>query len=217
MLNIVTIVGKEAEKVFRNLRNKYGREKRKWKAANKSGAGAKDVNIPKILKLLNWLEPYFVERDTSTNFEPTQSVELDERDEEEEINDDLNNRSVCSEDSFMSAIVTKPNEASQQKNNVKKISSATPNAPRKSVVTGRPAFKKHKKEETDMDDELMSTLKARLEAKKDENQLYADLLAAKLRKLTKLNKLRADTSFKTKKLHNKINQFMILIKLSSRV
>ena len=42
-----------------------------------------------------------------------------------------------------------------------------------------------------MDAELMSTLKARLEAKKVENQLYADLLAAKLRKLTKLNKLRA--------------------------
>ena len=102
------------------MRNKYGREKRKWKAANKSGAGAKDVNVPKILKLLNWLEPYFVERDTSTNFEPTQSVELDEGDEEEEINDDFDNRSVGSEDSFMSAIVTKPNEASQQKNNVKK-------------------------------------------------------------------------------------------------
>ena len=91
----------------------------------------------------------------------------------------------------MSAIVTKPNDASQQKNNVKKISSATPNAPRKSVVTGRPAFKKHKKEETDMDAELMSTLKERLEAKKDEDQLYADLLAAKLKKLTKLNKVRA--------------------------
>ena len=29
-----------------------------------------------------------------------------------------------------------------------------------------------------MDAELMSTLKARLEAKKDEDQLYADLLAA---------------------------------------
>ena len=143
------------------------------------------------MKLLNWFKPYFVERDTSTNFQPTQSVELDEGDEEEEINDGLDNRSVASEDSFMSSIATKPNDASRQKNNVKKISSATPNAPRKSVVTGRPAFKKHKKEETDMDAELMSTLKERLEAKKDENQLYADLLAAKLRKLTKLNKVRA--------------------------
>ena len=74
---------------------------------------------------------------------------------------------------------------------MKKISPATPNAPRKLVVTGRLAFKKHEKEETDMDAELMSTLKARLEAKKDEDQLYADLIAAKLRKLTTLNKLRA--------------------------
>ena len=105
------------------MRNKYEREKRKWKAANKSRAGAEDVNVPKILKLLNWLEPYFVERDTSTNFELTQSVELDEGDEEEEINDDFNNRYVGS---FMSAIVTKPNEASQQKNNVKQQQHLTP-------------------------------------------------------------------------------------------
>ena len=42
-----------------------------------------------------------------------------------------------------------------------------------------------------MDAEFMPTLKARLEAKKDEDQLYTDLLAAKLRKLAKLNKLRA--------------------------
>ena len=93
MLNIVTIVGKEAEKVFRNLRNKYGRE--------------------------------------------------------------------------MSAIFSKPNEASQQKNNVKKISSVTLNSPRKSVVTGRPAG--------DMNPELMSRLEAQLAAKMDEDQLYADL------------------------------------------
>ena len=46
------------------------------------------------------------------------------------------------------------------------------------MVTGRLAFKKHKKEETDMDAELMSTLKTRLEAQKDEDQLHADLLAA---------------------------------------
>ena len=141
------------------MRNKYAREKRKWKAASKSGAGTKDVNVPKILKLLNWLESSLVERDTSTNFQPTHSVELDEGDEEKEINDNLNNHSVGSEDSFMSAIVTKPKEASQQKSNVKQISSATSNAPRKSVVIGRPAFKKHKKEETNMDAELMSTLK----------------------------------------------------------
>ena len=59
------------------------------------------------------------------------------------------------------------------------------------MVTGRPAFKKLKKEDTDMDAELMTTLKARVEAKKYEDQLYADLLAAKLRELTKLNRLKA--------------------------
>ena len=94
------------------------------------------------------------------------------------------------------------------------------------MVTERPVFEKHKKEETDMDDELMSTLKARLEAKKDEDQLHADLLAAKLRKLTKLNKLRAkheidNLMFKyelqDEEIAHQNNQFMILIKLSSRV
>ena len=74
----------------------------------------------KGFETFKWLGTYFTERDTSTNFEPTKSVELDEGNEEEEINDDFDNRSVGSEDSFMSAIVTKPNEASQQKNNVKK-------------------------------------------------------------------------------------------------
>ena len=91
-------------------------------------------NVPKILKLLNWLESYFVERDTSTNFEnnnnnnitfilmkevlqshTSRSVELHEGDDDEEINDDFDNCSVGSEDSFMSVIVTKPNESSQQK------------------------------------------------------------------------------------------------------
>ena len=34
-------------------------------------------------------------------------------------------------------------------------------------------------------------MKARIEPKNDDDQLYTDLLAAELRKLTKLNKIRA--------------------------
>jgi len=59
-----------------------------------------------------------------------------------------------------------------------------------SAVTGRPPFKKRKKKEPDMDAELMSKLKEILGTKKDEAQLYGDFLAEKLRKLTKLNKIR---------------------------
>jgi len=41
-----------------------------------------------------------------------------------------------------------------------------------------------------MDAELMSKLKEILGTKKDEAQLYGDFLAEKLRKLTKLNKIK---------------------------
>lgn len=184
------------------MRNKYGREKRKWKVANKSGAGAgagakdDDVHAQKILKILNWLDPYFVDGDTSTNFESFQSIELDNEDDDED-NDDFDNHSIDSEDLNMSTIVT--NESSTvelnttlQKNKGKKTSSTTPNDPsRKSAVTGRLPFKRHKKEEPDMDADLMLKLKEKLGTKKDEDQLYGKLLAAKLRKLTKLSKLKA--------------------------
>ena len=45
--------------------------------------------------------------------------------------------------------------------------------------------------EPDPDAEIMAKLKERLGSKKDEDQLYGDLLATKLRKLSKLSKIKA--------------------------
>ena len=44
----VFILGTIAEKSFRNLRIKYGREKRQLKVTNRSGAGAGEVKRPYI-------------------------------------------------------------------------------------------------------------------------------------------------------------------------
>jgi len=73
-------VGKAAENAFRNLRNKFGRERRKLKAVMKSGAGTNEVKVQlsAIFPYLAWLEPYFVERETGSNFEPEAPPHEDE-------------------------------------------------------------------------------------------------------------------------------------------
>ena len=45
----IFILGTIAEKSFRNLRNEYGREKRKWKVTNRSDVGAGEIKRPYIL------------------------------------------------------------------------------------------------------------------------------------------------------------------------
>ena len=80
------------------MRNRYGREKRKLKKANKSGAGAKDVNVrlSEIFPYLSWLEPYFVERQTGANFQSQTHLE----DEQEEEQDGDDNISIASSDVY---------------------------------------------------------------------------------------------------------------------
>ena len=58
---VIFVLSTIAEKSFRNLRNKYGWEKRKWKAKNRSGAGAGEVKRLYILDSLSWLEQCFIE------------------------------------------------------------------------------------------------------------------------------------------------------------
>ena len=48
----IFILGTIAVKSFRNLQNKYGIEKRKWKVTNRSGAGAGEVKRLHILDSL---------------------------------------------------------------------------------------------------------------------------------------------------------------------
>ena len=78
------------------MRNRYGREKRKLKEADKSGAGAKDANVTlsEIFPYQSWLEPYFVERQTGANFQS--QTHLEDKQEEEQNGDD--NISIASSD-----------------------------------------------------------------------------------------------------------------------
>ena len=66
--------------------------------ANKSGAGAKDVNVrlSEIFPYLSWFEPYFVEHQTGTNFQS--QMHLEDQQEEEQDGDD--NISIASSDVY---------------------------------------------------------------------------------------------------------------------
>ena len=79
----IFILGTIAEKSFRNLQNKYGREKRKWKVTNRSGAGAGEVKRPYIIDSLGWLEPYFIDRETASNWETNRDETLVQQDDGE--------------------------------------------------------------------------------------------------------------------------------------
>ena len=65
----IFILGTIAEKSFRNLW-------RKWKVTNRSGAEVGDVKRPHILDSLGWLEPYFIERETASNWETNRDETL---------------------------------------------------------------------------------------------------------------------------------------------
>ena len=68
------------------------------KEANKSGAGTKDVNVrlSEVFPYLSWLEPYFVEGQTGTNFQSQTHLE-DEQEEEQDGNDNI---SIASSDVY---------------------------------------------------------------------------------------------------------------------
>ena len=87
--NDAFFIGNAAEATFRNLRNKYGRERRKLKTASRSGAGASDVNVElsEMFPFLGWLGPYFLDRDTATNFEVATQQNDNIQEDEEDIND----------------------------------------------------------------------------------------------------------------------------------
>ena len=86
------------------------------KALSKSGAGANDVHIhlSEMFPYLSWLEPHFVDRLTSSNFqtsvEQMEADEFDEEDEEKEEEEGGDNRgyddsiSVSSEVSSVSQV-----------------------------------------------------------------------------------------------------------------
>ena len=70
--SIVIFLGKEAETAFRNLRNRYSRDKRKIKNAKVSGTGTDSVTDAKretseLFPYLEWLESYIQPRSSTSN------------------------------------------------------------------------------------------------------------------------------------------------------
>ena len=65
--------------------------------------------------------------------------------------------------------------------------------PNISKVTGRTLFTKQKRKlpEPDVDVDFMDKLKEKLNSKRDDDQLYGDMLATKLRRLSSSSNLRA--------------------------
>ena len=90
------------------MRNKYGREQRKWKITKKRGAEAREVKYPYILDSLGWLKPYFIERETPSNWKTNRNETLAQEDDAEEQEEDDHNVSVAPVESNKSVTVTNP-------------------------------------------------------------------------------------------------------------
>ena len=90
------------------MRNKYGREQRKWKITKKSGAEAREFKHPYILDSLGWLKPYFIERETPSNWETNRDETLAQEDDGEEQEEGDHNVSVAPVESNKSVAVTNP-------------------------------------------------------------------------------------------------------------
>ena len=116
----IFFLGTIAEKSFRNLRNKYRRDKRKWKVTNRSGAGAGEVKRQYIIDSLGWLEPYFIGRETDSNWETNRYETLVQEDDAEEQEEDDDNLSVGSVESNKSVVVINPKISAHSSNSAKK-------------------------------------------------------------------------------------------------
>lgn len=67
-LHFLNLAG-AAETAFRNLRNKYGREKKRVQNSKVSGSGTQDVHQPTsdLFLFMPWLDPYVQPRQTISN------------------------------------------------------------------------------------------------------------------------------------------------------
>lgn len=64
MYILFLFIGGKVEAIFKNLRNKYGREKRKIQGNKRSGSGANETKstVSDMYPFLSWLAPYFTIR-----------------------------------------------------------------------------------------------------------------------------------------------------------
>ena len=177
LLICMLFVGKDAENAFRNLRNRYSRDKKKINRSKVSGSGADAVKTAKkeaseLFSFLKWLDPYVQQRNSSSNLILVQndSDVLNETSDADELE---SNNSAISTDGEKQEVV-------------------------KSSVTGQAKYLKRKnKEDIDKAElEFMKTIGDRLErkdkkAERDEESIFGELIASQLHTLPQQERIMA--------------------------
>ena len=181
--------------MFRNLRNKYGRERKRLASLKRSGSGLRDVFQPKIYGFMSWLAPYVQNRETVTNLvqedthdEENEEVEGTQGMQEEDEYYNLPDESVASEGNY---------DQSQPFSSPVVRDARTSPVPLNSQVTGRQKHTgrrnkvKSKENENDslqkQEEEISKLIRKRLTETqtKTEDGIYGELLEKKLCKLPK--------------------------------
>ncbi|XP_068732649.1 uncharacterized protein [Montipora capricornis] len=177
----------DAQTYFRNMRNKYSREKKKLGKAKVSGAGQDDVTEVKkdlsgMYPYLQWLEPYIVERKTKSNFggfaADSECCEISDSDNESSAS--------------MSRSITPDGGLSSDASQPELVQSSMPKAQKASwkfhKQTNESKKKKSGCEEAEL--ELIQSLGASIakqgqvvEKEKDEDDIFGTLIASQLRQL----------------------------------
>ena len=193
------IIGKEAKELFKNLRNRYSRDKKRIKGQKDSGKGSQEVKeaeqqSSELFKFLRWLDPYIQPRKSKSNICATSGSQDHSNDDSEgldgvDLETHLRSSTPSNEISSLDFETTRTASSTQRKeyDNMK------------SETTGQPKYRKRKSNVDKTIDnaelELMQSLSTRLTSKpeerkeKDEDDLFCELLATQLRQLNPRDKL----------------------------
>jgi len=194
------IIGTEARDLFKNLRNRYSRDKKRIKGQKVSGKGSQEVKeaeqeSSELFKYLRWLDPYVQPRKSKSNIYASSGSQDHSNDDSEGLDDvDSETHLRCttpsSEISSVDLETSGTTASSTQRKEYDNM---------KSETTGQPKYRKRKsivdktvdKAELELMQSLSTRLTSRSEEKKekDEDDLFCELLATQLRQLNPRDKL----------------------------
>ena len=86
MYTLLLFLGRKVEIIFKNLRSKYGREKRKIQDNKRSGSASNKTKstVSDMYPFSSWLAPYIQSRNTISNYHMSEEEEEKEQEEDEE-------------------------------------------------------------------------------------------------------------------------------------
>ena len=174
----------EAVTYFRNLRNKYSREKKKVRQVKVSGSGSKEVDDVKselsgMFPYLQWLDPYVKERKTKTNFN-SEIQDDDASDSESEVSD-IRMDSSGTPDAEISSDTSESHSATSLPQASWKFHKHTAKNSKKKKVD-------HEEAEFALIKSLGESIAKQKEAKdtvkqRDDNDIFGELIASQLKQL----------------------------------